>query len=91
MTKLIDIKGAREALPIAHYDYNGEGWFCNNDLSEVHLEVDVEAMAKMICLYEYGGDETAWDKLDDIEQKKYKTEAAFVIHGIYKWARLVRK
>ena len=80
MTKLIDLNGAREALPITHHDFKGEGWFCNNDLSNVHLEVDVEAMGKIINAIRFLHPDATGKLIADT--LKYNTN---------QWARLVRR
>lgn len=83
MTKIIDLSGAREALPIkAEYGCIDEVVGRNmtiDELSNVHLEVDMEAMIQL---------------MSDKHSGNYR-EARIIVEtfalNIDKWARLVRK
>lgn len=66
---------------------------CNGEqdgLIDIHLEVDVEAMAKAICLAEYP-DAYIWDHLNENEKEFYRKLARGTSGTILEWARLVRK
>lgn len=93
MTKLTDLNGAREALPEVDAvkvwaTGNNEKYY--HDLTDIHLEVDVEAMAKAICLAEYP-DVYIWDHLNENEKEFYRKLARGTSGTILEWARLVRK
>ena len=86
MTKLTDLNGAREALCPEHkldIPYI---------LREVHLEVDVEAMANIdfnesVYVEMYGG----FDKAPEGVQRMFRESAQNRANKIIQWARLVRK
>ena len=94
MTKLTDLNRAREALPKpieSKGDYFQAGWFYEmDDIGDIHLEVDVEAMAFELSKSIFGiytNDTTIPNAL----WKDYMNFAKHLSTTIPKWARLVRK
>lgn len=94
MTKLTDLPGASEALPkldsvpiktIRKDNSSYETTYY--DVSNLHLEVDVEAMAKIIIKLEDKFVSGRFGQIVDSRRFMAKELSASVL----KWARLVRK
>lgn len=100
MTKLTDIPGASEALPKKkHIDYpcDKDNVFLQakreviGEIESVHLEVDVEAMAKEIKIGITDVDDFEKLMANGKVRKLFMECATHLSTTTPKWARLVRK